>query len=307
MLDIFAKGIAKLFGTKSNRDIKEVMPLVVAINERFQSYQSLSNDELRNKTQEFKDKIQTYISEINSKISELKSQAENEATELELKDNLFKQIDELSKDRDKAIEEVLMEILPEAFAVVKETARRFKEIDVISATANALDRDLSVTKKHIRVEGNNVQYDTTWSVGGTDVKWEMVHYDVQLIGGIILHKGRIAEMATGEGKTLVATLPAYLNALAGLGVHVVTVNDYLAKRDSEWMNPLFNFLGLQIECIDRYQPHTDERKKAYLADVTYGTNNEFGFDYLETIWLVLQMSKFKENIIMQWWMRWTLY
>lgn len=280
MLDIIAKGIAKLFGTKSNRDIKEVMPLVEAINEKFQSYQSISNDELRNKTQEFKDKIQSYISEINSKINELKIIAEKEETELELKDQYFKEIDGLSKERDKAIEEVLLEILPEAFAVVKETARRFKENETLTATVNQLDRDLSVTKNYLKVDGNQVQYNTTWTVGGSEVKWEMVHYDVQLIGGIILHKGKIAEMATGEGKTLVATLPAYLNALSGLGVHVVTVNDYLAKRDSEWMNPIFNFLGLQIECIDRYQPHTEERKKAYLADVTYGTNNEFGFDYL---------------------------
>ncbi len=280
MLDIFAKGLAKLFGSKSNRDIKEVMPLVEAINKHFDSYQSLTNDQLRNKTQEFKEKIATYISEINTKINELKSVAEKDDTDLEEKDKLFKEIDTLSKDRDTAIEEVLLEILPEAFAVVKETARRFKENEVVVATANQLDRDLAVTQKYLSVSGDQVQYNTTWSVAGSDIKWEMVHYDVQLIGGIILHKGKISEMATGEGKTLVATLPSYLNALAGLGVHVVTVNDYLAKRDSEWMNPLFNFLGLTIDCIDRHQPHTEARKKAYLADVTYGTNNEFGFDYL---------------------------
>lgn len=280
MLDIFAKGLAKLFGSKSNRDIKEVMPFVEAINKHFDSYQSLSNDQLRNKTQEFKEKIATYISEINTKINELKSVAEKDETDLEEKDKLFKEIDALSKSRDTAIEEVLLEILPEAFAVVKETARRFKENEVLTATANQLDRDLAAAQKYLSISGDQVQYNTTWSVAGSDIKWEMVHYDVQLIGGIILHKGKISEMATGEGKTLVATLPSYLNALAGLGVHVVTVNDYLAKRDSEWMNPLFNFLGLTIDCIDRHQPHTESRKKAYLADVTYGTNNEFGFDYL---------------------------
>lgn len=280
MLDIFAKGLAKIFGSKSNRDIKEVMPLVEAINNHFASYQSLTNDQLRSKTQEFKDKIAEYISAINSKIDELKNIAENPGTDLEEKDKLFKEVDALSKQRDTAIEEVLLEILPEAFAVVKETARRFKENEIITATATQLDRDLSVGKQHLKIEGDQVHYNTTWSVAGSDIKWEMVHYDVQLIGGIILHKGKISEMATGEGKTLVATLPSYLNALPGLGVHVVTVNDYLAKRDSEWMNPLFNFLGLTIECIDRHQPHTDARRQAYLADVTYGTNNEFGFDYL---------------------------
>lgn len=280
MLDIFTKGIAKLFGSKSTRDIKEVMPLVEAINKNFASYSSLTNDQLRSKTQEFKDKIAQYIANFNDKIAELKSLAENDNTDLEDKDKYFKQIDDLSKERDKAIEEILLEILPEAFAVVKETARRFKENETLVAQATQKDRDLAVTKDYLRIENDQVIYNTTWQVAGSDVKWEMVHYDVQLIGGIILHKGKIAEMATGEGKTLVATLPAYLNALPGLGVHVVTVNDYLAKRDSEWMNPIFNFLGLNIECIDRYQPHSDKRKQAYLADVTYGTNNEFGFDYL---------------------------
>ncbi|MCZ2392281.1 MAG: preprotein translocase subunit SecA [Chitinophagales bacterium] len=280
MLDIFAKGLAKLFGNKSNRDIKEVMPYVYAINEHFEKLHSLSNDQLRNKTQEFKEIIKNYIAEINTKIDESKSIAENEETDFDEKDRLFKEIDQLVKDRDKAIEEVLFTILPEAFAVMKETARRFKENEYLLATATDLDRDLSVSNNYLKIEGKQVSYNTTWTVAGAEIKWEMVHYDVQLIGGIILHKGKISEMATGEGKTLVATLPSYLNALAGLGVHIVTVNDYLAKRDSEWMNPIFNFLGLRIDCIDKHQPHTEERKNAYRADVTYGTNNEFGFDYL---------------------------
>ncbi len=280
MLDIFAKGIAKIFGSKSSRDIKEVMPIVELINGHFESYQSLTNDQLRNKTQEFKDKIQQYLSDINSKIDELREVAERDETDLEEKDSLFKEIDDLSKERDQATEEILNEILPEAFAVVKETARRFKENEQVAATATQLDKDLSVKYNYLKIDGNQVVYDTTWNVAGTDIRWAMVHYDVQLIGGVILHRGKIAEMATGEGKTLVATLPSYLNALAGFGVHIVTVNDYLAKRDSEWMNPIFNFLGLTIDCIDKHQPHSEGRKNAYLADVTYGTNNEFGFDYL---------------------------
>src|SRR5690554_6713834 len=280
MLDIFAKGIAKLFGSKSSRDIKEVMPIVEKINDHYKSYQSLSNDQLRAKTQEFKDKIEAHLSGINQQIKELEVVAEKEETDLEEKDTLFKQIDDLSKDRDAAVEDVLAEILPEAFAVVKETARRFKEETEIVAQATQLDRDLSVKNSYVRVEGDQVYYSTTWDVAGADVKWNMLHYDVQLIGGIILHRGKIAEMATGEGKTLVATLPSYLNALPGLGVHIVTVNDYLARRDSEWMTPIFNFLGMTIDCIDNHQPHSPARRQAYLADVTYGTNNEFGFDYL---------------------------
>ena len=280
MFNKIVAGISNMFGSKSKRDIKEVMPLVNATNQYFESYQSLSNDELRGKTQEFKEKINNYISEINAKVQELKDKAEGDEVDLEEKDKLFKEVDELLKDRDKAIEEVLMDILPEAFAVVKETARRFKEQDELVATATQKDKDLSVKYNYLKIVGDKVHYATTWNVAGTDIRWEMIHYDVQIIGGIILHKGEIAEMATGEGKTLVATLPAYLNALAGLGVHVVTVNNYLAKRDSEWMNPIFNFLGMNIDCIDEHQPHSHERRNAYLADVTYGTNNEFGFDYL---------------------------
>jgi preprotein translocase subunit SecA len=280
MLDFIAKGLAKIFGSKSNRDIKEVTPIVTAINEYFNSYQSISNDELRGKTQAFRARIKEYLSEIDERIEVLNQSAESEEKSLDEKDDIYKEVDALIKKRDEAIEEILEEILPEAFAVVKEAARRFREQEVMTATATDLDRDLAVRRTHITIEGNQVSYQTTWQAAGSLIKWDMVHYDVQLIGGIILHKGKIAEMATGEGKTLVATLPAYLNALAGEGVHVVTVNDYLAKRDSEWMAPLFNFLGITIDCIDRHQPNSLERKAAYRADITYGTNNEFGFDYL---------------------------
>jgi preprotein translocase subunit SecA len=280
MLDFFAKGLAKIFGSKSNRDIKEVGPIVDAINEYFASYQSLSNDELRGKTLEFRARINEYLSDIDSQIVELNKSAESEEKGLDEKDDIYKEVDALIKKRDEAIEEILQDILPEAFAVVKETARRFREEEVMTATASDLDRDLAVTRPHISINGNQVAYQTTWKAAGAEIKWDMVHYNVQLIGGIILHKGKIAEMGTGEGKTLVATLPAYLNALAGEGVHVVTVNDYLAKRDSEWMAPIFNFLGITIDCIDRHQPNSNERKAAYRADITYGTNNEFGFDYL---------------------------
>jgi len=280
MLDIFAKGLAKVFGSKSNRDIKEVTPIVAAINEYYNSYQTLSNDELRNKTNEFKQRIREYLAEIDTKISEIKAVAEKEETDLEEKDALFKEVDALYKKKNEAIEEILNQILPEAFAVVKETARRFKEQEEIIAAATNLDRDLAVNRPHIKIQGDQVSYSTAWMVAGSETRWQMLHYDVQLIGGIILHRGKISEMATGEGKTLVSTLPAYLNALAGQGVHIVTVNDYLARRDCEWMAPIFNFLGLTSDCIDRHQPHSDTRKEAYLADITYGTNNEFGFDYL---------------------------
>ena len=280
MLDIITKGIAKIFGNKSSRDIKEVMPLVAETNQFYESYNTLSNDGLRNKTQEFKGRIADALSEINTEIDELNTQAEVDGIDLEEKDRIYRRIDELVAERDNVIEEVLIQILPEAFAVVKETARRFKENESLEVEATQLDRDLSVTNSFLEIKGDKAIYQTTWNVAGTDIRWNMLHYDVQLIGGIILHKGKIAEMATGEGKTLVATLPSYLNGLTGLGVHVVTVNDYLAKRDSEWMAPIFNFLGLTIDCIDKYRPHSPQRIKAYKADIIYGTNNEFGFDYL---------------------------
>ena len=280
MLELITKGLSKIFGSKSSRDIKLVLPIVTQINEHFAEIQSLSNDELRGKTFEFKNRIVHYLSEFDAKISELNQQAEAEDLELEVKENLFNEVDKLRKERDEAIEEILLEILPEAFAVMKETARRFSENELVRATATDLDRDLSVKNPHIHIEGNEVAYANKWMVGGNEITWNMVHYDVQLIGGIVLHQGKISEMATGEGKTLVSTLPAYLNALAACGVHIVTVNDYLAKRDSEWNGPIFNFLGLIVDCIDKHEPHSEGRKNAYLADITYGTNNEFGFDYL---------------------------
>ncbi len=274
--------ISKIFGgSKSEKDVKVILPLVDKINQHFASYQTLSNDELRGKTAEFRKRIEAHLNDIDNQIIELSKEGESiPLSEMGRKDTLYKEIDELKKGRDKKIEEILQEILPEAFAVVKETARRFKENTELVSTATDLDRDLSVKKDYIRIEGDKSIYQNSWTAGGNLITWNMVHYDVQLIGGIVLHQGKISEMATGEGKTLVSTLPAYLNALAGEGVHIVTVNDYLARRDSEWNGTLFEWLGLEVDCIDRHQPNTRERRKAYQADITYGTNNEFGFDYL---------------------------
>ncbi|HEV8286647.1 MAG TPA: preprotein translocase subunit SecA [Chitinophagaceae bacterium] len=268
-------------GSKSEKDVKKLMPYVAEINQHFASYQSITNDQLRNKTNEFKERIQKHLEEINAEIAEKNKQAEElPFNDLLGKDTIYQQVDKLKKDRDKKIEEALEEILPEAFAVVKETARRFKENKEIISTATQLDRDLSVEKEYVRIEGDKSIYKNSWIAGGTEITWNMVHYDVQLIGGVVLHQGKIAEMATGEGKTLVSTLPAYLNALAGEGVNIVTVNDYLARRDSEWNGTIFEWLGLRVDCIDKHNPNTEERRNAYLADITYGTNNEFGFDYL---------------------------
>lgn len=272
--------LTKLFGGhKSERDIKAIEPIVRQINDAFEKLQSLPVDQLRNKTQEFRQRISEYLARIDGAITEKKAAAEN-VSDVAEKDTIYQEIDKLKKDRDTQLEEVLKEILPEAFAVVKETARRFSQNTTITATATPLDRQLAVIKPYITIEGDNVTWQNSWTAAGNTVTWNMVHYDVQLIGGIVLHQGKIAEMATGEGKTLVSTLPAYLNALAGEGVHVVTVNDYLARRDSEWNGPIFEFLGITVDCIDKHQPNTPERRNAYLADITYGTNNEFGFDYL---------------------------
>lgn len=274
--------ISKLFGgNKSDKDIKKLYPIVDQINNNFQSYQSLSNDELRGKTIEFRQRIKEHISSITSEIDQLKTQAnELDTSETQRKEALFDKIDALEKDRDKALEVILEKLLPEAFAVVKEAARRFSESSELVSTATELDRELAINKKHITIEGDQAIFQTQWKAAGNDIKWSMVHYDVQLIGGMVLNSGKIAEMQTGEGKTLVSTLPAYLNALPGLGVHIVTVNDYLARRDSEWNGPLYEWLGLTVDCIDQHAPNSAERRKAYLADITYGTNNEFGFDYL---------------------------
>ncbi|MBS1599639.1 MAG: preprotein translocase subunit SecA [Bacteroidetes bacterium] len=274
--------ISKIFGgNKSEKDIKTIQPLVEKINQHYSAYQSLSNDQLRSKTIEFRQRIKDHLLTIDTEIADLNKKAEElPFSDIVGKDGLYNQIDQLKKDRDKQIEEVLEEILPEAFAVVKETAHRFKENSEVVATATQMDRDLSIKKAHVQIDGDKVIYKNSWLAGGTQIVWNMLHYDVQLIGGMVLHQGKIAEMATGEGKTLVSTLPAYLNALPGEGVHIVTVNDYLARRDSEWNGPIYEWLGLTVDCIDRHEPNSEARRKAYLADITYGTNNEFGFDYL---------------------------
>jgi preprotein translocase subunit SecA len=274
--------LSKLFGgNKSEKDVKQITPYVGTINEFFTQYQSLSNDELRAKTQEFKTRIQEHLSETDTAITAKKQEADQlSALDIAGRDLIYQEVDKMKKDRDKEIENILQEILPEAFAVVKETAHRFKDNTELVSTATELDRTLSTKKDYIRIEGDKSIFKNTWTAAGGLVTWNMVHYDVQLIGGIVLHQGKIAEMATGEGKTLVSTLPAYLNALANEGVHIVTVNDYLARRDSEWNGTLFEWLGLTVDCIDKHEPNSDNRRAAYNSDIVYGTNNEFGFDYL---------------------------
>ncbi len=276
------KFISKLFGSsKSEKDVQQIMPIIQKIGQYYEQYQQLTHDELRNKTQEFRQRIKTHLVSINEQIEAKKQEAESlPENEIHNRDIIYQEVDKLKKERDKKIEEVLAEIQPEAFAVVKETARRFKENTELVSAATVLDRELSVKKDYIRIEGDKSIFKNTWPAAGAPVTWNMVHYDVQLIGGSVLHQGKIAEMATGEGKTLVSTLPAYLNALAGEGVHIVTVNDYLARRDSEWNGTVFEWLGLKVDCIDKHEPSTEARRNAYLADITYGTNNEFGFDYL---------------------------
>ena len=272
--------LAKLFGNKASRDNKALQPILDKTLEAYEKIKNLDIDALRHKTVEFKEYINNYIAEDEARIKELKLKAENEDLELEKKNEIYEQVDKLEKQQLEKIEEALNNIMPEAFAVLKETAKRFKENEVVEATATELDRELAAKFDHINVEGDKVYYDNSWVAGGNTVTWDMVPYNVQIIGGAVLHQGKIAEMATGEGKTLVATFPVYLNALAGRGVHVVTVNDYLAKRDSEWMGTIYEFLGLTVDCIDKHEPNSQARRNAYLADITYGTNNEFGFDYL---------------------------
>jgi preprotein translocase subunit SecA len=277
MLDFFSK----LFGSKSERDVKGIQPIVEKIKAEFAKLGDISNDELRAKTIYFKETIAEGLSGIDAEIQTIKTRTEEELDmEVGEKVELYTQLDKLEKDRNKELEEILKNILPEAFAVVKETARRFAGNKTIEVTATQFDRELAARKNNVLIKGDKAIHHNTWIAAGNEVTWDMVHYDVQLIGGIVLHQGKIAEMATGEGKTLVATLPAYLNALAGQGVHIVTVNDYLARRDSEWMGPLYEFHGLSVDCIDRHEPNSEERRTAYLADITFGTNNEFGFDYL---------------------------
>ncbi|MGK7391351.1 MAG: preprotein translocase subunit SecA [Candidatus Cyclobacteriaceae bacterium M2_1C_046] len=285
--------LAKIFGTKSEKDIKKLMPLVRKINDEAQKLESVTDDQLRAKTDEIRSQIDAYLQDIDNQIAALhKKVADNPELDIHQKEEIFNEIDKLEEDRNKELEKILMDVLPPAFAVVKETARRLKFDGKLEVTASTEDRKKAAEASYVTIEGDRAIWSNTWQAAGAEIVWDMVHYDVQLIGGIVLHEGKIAEMATGEGKTLVATLPAFLNALARRGVHIVTVNDYLARRDSEWMTPLFEFHGMRVDCIDKHEPNSEERRKAYLADVTYGTNNEFGFDYLRD-----NMSRDPEDLV----------
>ncbi len=275
----FTDVFKKIFGTKADRDLKAITPTLNKVLEAYRSIDTLSDDELRERCRGLKDRIQAAIAQDEARVAEIREELEKNIP-LNQKEALATEQDKLVKTIDEKIEKVLDEILPEAFAIMKSTARRFKENAEIRVKATQFDRDLSATKEFVTIDGDYAVWQNHWMAGGNEVTWDMVHYDVQLIGGIVLHQGKIAEMATGEGKTLVATLPVFLNALAGKGVHVVTVNDYLSKRDSEWMGPLYMFHGLSVDCIDKHQPNSEARKKAYACNITFGTNNEFGFDYL---------------------------
>ena len=276
----FNKFLKSLFGDKSSRDMRLIQPMVEIVKKAYPEIKALSNDELRAKTKEIQKYVQDSAKEQKDKIAELKATIED--TPIDEREVIFNQIDKLEKEALEIYEKALNDVMPTAFCIVKDTARRFAENEETIVTANDFDRELAADprKDFITIDGDKAIYHNHWTAGGNDLKWEMIHYDVQLFGGIALHQGKIAEMATGEGKTLVATLPVFLNALTGNGVHVVTVNDYLAKRDSEWMGPLYMFNGLSVDCIDKHRPNSPERRKAYEADITFGTNNEFGFDYL---------------------------
>ena len=288
-----ANFLSKLFGTKSDRDLKEVKPMLDATLKVYPEIQKLSNDELRAKTLEFKARINKEVEAEENELAQLRERIEYEYDmPVSEKEEIYKRIDKLEKDSYEKTQKILNDILPEAFSVVKDTARRFAENEEVVVTATEHDRELAVKRDNVNIVGDKAVYKNSWMAGGNMITWDMVHYDVQLIGGIVLHSGKIAEMATGEGKTLVATLPVYLNALPGKGVHVVTVNDYLAKRDSEWMGMLYEFHGLTVDCIDKHEPHSEERKAAYRADITFGTNNEFGFDYLRD-----NMSRNPEELV----------
>ncbi len=279
-MSILTTLIKFVFGSKADKDRKEIEPYLLKIKEVYPSIEQLSNDALRERCEALKARIAAFIADDEQRIVELKAALEQPETALSEKEKLSKEIDATTKRIDEKIEQVLDEILPEAFAIMKDTARRFAQNDTVVVTANDFDRQLAATKEFVTIEGDRAVYQNHWLAGGNDLKWDMIHYDVQLFGGVVLHKGKIAEMATGEGKTLVATLPVFLNALARKGVHVVTVNNYLAKRDSEWMGPMYQFHGLSVACIDDTQPNSDARRRAYMADITFGTNNEYGFDYL---------------------------
>ena len=284
------KILQSLFGNKSTRDMKLIQPLVEKVKATYDEIKALSNDQLRAKTKEIQAHVQNAAKEQKEKIAQLKAQIEE--TPIDERESLFNQIDKLEKEALEVYEVALNEVMPVAFGIMHDTARRFTENEEIVVTATDFDRDLAATKDFVRIEGDSAIYSNHWIAGGNDTKWDMIHYDVQIFGGIALHQGKIAEMATGEGKTLVATLPVFLNALTGNGVHVVTVNDYLAKRDSEWMGPLYEFNGLSVDCIDKHRPNSPERRKAYMADITFGTNNEFGFDYLRD-----NMSNSPEDLV----------
>ncbi|MDP4208044.1 MAG: preprotein translocase subunit SecA [Bacteroidota bacterium] len=279
-MSIINKILARFVGTKAQTDLRETQPIVDKIKLAYDEIINISNDELRGRTQQLKIKISDYICAEEDEIAQLKAKAEDSETSVDEVGKIYTQVDKLEKEVERKIEEILTEILPDAFAIVKETARRFQQNERVVVTATDFDRQLSIHKANVLIEGDKAIHLNSWIAGGNRVTWDMVHYDVQLFGGVILHQGKIAEMATGEGKTLVATLPVFLNALAGKGVHVVTVNDYLAKRDSEWMGPIYEFHGLAVDCIDKHEPNSEARRQAYLADITFGTNNEFGFDYL---------------------------
>ena len=280
-MDVLSKVIKLFFGSKVDKDRKEIMPYVEKIKEVYPSISKLTNDELRERSKALSKAIADFIAEDEARIAKNKVTLEQPEISLQDKERLSKDIDDTTKRIDQKIEQKLEEILPEAFAIMKDTARRFAENDEVVVTANDFDRNLAADRADlVRIEDDKAIYSSQWTAGGNTIKWDMVHYDVQLFGGVVLHKGRIAEMATGEGKTLVATLPVFLNALAHKGVHVVTVNDYLARRDAEWMGPMYQFHGLSVACIDNTRPNSEERRRAYNADITFGTNNEFGFDYL---------------------------
>jgi preprotein translocase subunit SecA len=279
-MSAFNQIMTKLFGSKYERDQKEILPVVEQIKAVTPELEELSNDELRARTLKLKATIQEAVKSEQTKIDELKQRAETEKLSIDEREAIYDEVDKIEDEITEKLNGVLDDILPEAFAIVKDTARRFKENETIEVTATDFDRELAAVKDFVEIKGEKAIYYNSWQAGGTEIVWDMVHYDVQLFGGVVLHQGKIAEMATGEGKTLVATLPVFLNALTGRGVHLVTVNDYLAKRDSEWMGPIYQFHGLSVDCIDKHQPNSEERRKAYKADVTYGTNNEFGFDYL---------------------------
>jgi preprotein translocase subunit SecA len=278
---MIGKALTKLFGTKSDRDIKSIVPYVEKTNQEFDKLQSISDEELRAKTHSIREVIDQRLEGIDKQLADLHQKVEDDPDmDIHEKEQVFNEVDKLEEDRNKMLEEVLLEVLPQAFAVVKETARRFKENGKMVVTATMRDKQLAAKHDHVEIDGEQAIWHNEWMAGGSKIKWEMLHYDVQLIGGVVLHEGKIAEMATGEGKTLVATLPAFLNGLSRRGVHIVTVNNYLAVRDSEWMGPLFEFHGLKVDCIDKHQPNSEARRKAYGCDIIYGTNNEFGFDYL---------------------------